>query len=209
MLVFALFLLLAADLSTYRQFHFGMNVAEAVKQSGLSNNDSKVVATRPALVQSLEWQPQRSATPNSVDNVVLSFYNNQLFRMVVSYQRLRTEGMKTEDMIESISQTYGPATQPDATIVLPSYNDEPVKVLARWEDADYSLNLVHSFMDSYALIGVSKSLEAPALAAIAQSIRMDREEAPAKEIVRHEKEASAAKDALEKARIANKAGFRP
>jgi hypothetical protein len=38
---------------------------------------------------------------------------------------------------------------------------------------------------------------------------MDLDEAPANELVRNAKEASDEKLALEKARIANKAGFRP
>jgi hypothetical protein len=205
----ALLLILAADLSSYRQFHFGMDLPTAAKQSGLATLESKVVSTRPALVESLEWQPQRAALPDSVENVILTFYNNQLFRMVINYQRIRTEGMTTEDMIESLSANYGVPTTPDTTVVLPSYNDERVKVLARWEDSDYSVNLVHSFMHSYALIAVSKSLEASALSAIAQSIRMDRDEAPGKELIHNQQEANAAKELLEKARKANKAGFRP
>jgi hypothetical protein len=209
MLTSALLLILAADLSTYRQFHFGMDLPAATKQSGLTAPDSKVITRRPALVETLEWQPQRAALPNSVENVVLTFYNDQLFRMVINYQRLRTEGMTTEDMIDSISSTYGTPTRPDVTVVLPSYNDEKVKVLARWEDADYSLNLVHSFMASYTLIAVSKPLEASALSALAESLKLDREEAPAKELLRNEKEATDAKAALDKARVANKAGFRP
>jgi hypothetical protein len=209
MLTSALLLFLAADLSTYRQFHFGMDLPSAAKASDLTAADSKLVSSRPALIQTLDWQPKRAALPNSVDDVVLTFYNNRLFRMVVNYQRLRTEGMTTEDMIESISATYGTPTLPNATIVLPSYNDEKVKVLARWEDADSSLNLVHSFMASYALIATSKSLEAPAAAALAESLQLDRKEAPGKEILRNEKEAADAKAALEKARTANKAGFRP
>src|SRR5271154_688162 len=103
----ALLLILAADLSSYRQFHFGMDLPTAVKQSVRTTLESKVVSTRPALVESLEWQPQRATPPDSVENVILTFYNNQLFRMVINYQRIRTEGMTTEDMIQSLSANYG------------------------------------------------------------------------------------------------------
>jgi hypothetical protein len=186
-----------------------MDLPAAAKLSNLTALDSKVVSTRPAKIETLDWQPPRAALPNSVENVVLTFYNNQLFRMVVNYQRLRTEGMTTDDMIDSISATYGTPTRPEETVVLPSYNDEKVKVLARWEDATSTLNLVHSFMTTYTLIAVSKSLEAPATSAIAESLQLDRTEAPAKELLRNEKEATDAKTALERARTANKAGFRP
>ena len=209
MFAFPLLLILAADLSTYRQFHFGADLPTVATQAGLTVLDSKVVSRRPAVIETLEWQPQRAALPNSIENVVLTFYNNQLSRMVINYQRQRTEGMTTEDMIDSISATYGTPTRPDATVVLPSYNDERVKVLARWEDADYSLNLVHSFLASYTLIAVSKPLEASAVSALAESLKLDREEAPAKELLRTNKEATDAKAALEKARLTNKAGFRP
>jgi hypothetical protein len=201
MLTAALILFVAADLSSYRQFRFGMERPAA--------GDVKVVSKRPALIETMEWQPQRQAKPDSVESVDLTFYDKQLFRIVVNYQRVRTEGMTIEDMVDSLSATYGPATQPDEKVVLPSYNNEQVKVLARWESSEYSFNLVHSFMASYALIGESKALAAPALAAVVESARLDREEAPGKEIARNQKEAVDAKDALEKARVVNKAGFRP
>jgi hypothetical protein len=209
MLTSALLLILAADLSTYRQFHLGMDIPTAAQRSGLIAHDSKLVSRRPALIETLEWQPQRSTPPSSIENVALTFYNNQLFRMVINYQRTHTEGMTTEDMIESISATYGTASLPEAVVVLPTYNNERVKVLARWENADYSFNLVHSSMASYALIATSKTLEDLAVSALARSLVLDRDEAPAKELLRSEKEATEVRIALEKARVSNKAAFRP
>jgi len=201
---------LSSDLSTYRQFHFGMDLPAAEKLARLTPADAKVVCKRPALVETLEWQPRRTGPADSVDNVEFGFYNNQLFRFVVNYQRLRTVGMTTEDMIDSISSVYGPATRPaDLKIVLPSYDSESEKVLARWEDADYSYSLVHSFMTSFSLIAESKALKGPAQDAIAASRKLDLDEAPANALARSTKEASDEKLALEKARIANKAGFRP
>src|SRR5689334_6323478 len=75
-----------------------------------------------------------------VKDVLLSFYNGQLFRIVVNYDRYRTEGMTAADMIEAISTTYGIAAKPDAEILFPSIASENVKVIARWEDERYSLN---------------------------------------------------------------------
>ena len=89
----------------------------------------------------------RSREAESVNEVLFNFYNGELFRMVVSYDQQRTEGLTDQDMVEAISATYGIATQPAAKIILFSssyiYNDSE-KVIARWEDSQSSLNLFHS-----------------------------------------------------------------
>ncbi len=158
MLNVALFLFLATDLSTYRQFQFGMELPAAVQAAHLTLADVKSVSVRPAVIQTFEWRPRRQAAPDSVETVDLSFYDGHLFRVVVNYQRLRTEGMTTSDLVDSLSGTYGAASTPEAQIMLPSYNNEKVPVLARWEDAQYSYSLVHTYLASFALIGESKVL---------------------------------------------------
>jgi hypothetical protein len=40
---------------------------------------------------------------------VFSFYNDQLFRLVITYDRGRTDSMTSGDVIEALSQTYGSA----------------------------------------------------------------------------------------------------
>ena len=44
--------------------------------------------------------------------VVFSFYDGELFRIVVNYDRYQTEGLTAEDFVEAISATYGPAESP-------------------------------------------------------------------------------------------------
>ncbi len=209
--------LYAGDLSKYREFQLGMNLAALAKQAQMKPSDAKTIHQRPALIQELEWQPRfaiRSRPDaDSVEEVLFSLYNNQLSRMVVSYNRARTEGLTTEDMIEAISATYGVAERPDAEIVFPSVYRETVKVVARWEDSQYSLSLVRlapsSYQPEFGLVLLSKRLDALAQAASAAAIRLDEQEAPQREIERRKKMEDENRAEQEKARPANKANFRP
>jgi len=46
------------DLSRYREFQFGMNLLAVVKQ--MQPSKARVIHQRPAVIQELEWRPQRS-----------------------------------------------------------------------------------------------------------------------------------------------------
>jgi hypothetical protein len=133
-----------------------------------------------------------------------------LYRVVVTYDRYRIEGMTAEDMIAAISTTYGPATRPTAEVAYHSYYGDSAAVIARWEDAEYSYNLVktgdHS---SYALVLYSKRLDVLAQAAIAEAARLDAQEAPQREIDKQKKQEEDEQIVLDKARSANKPNFRP
>jgi len=122
----------AEDLSKYRGFHFGSSLAAVVKQAQAQPSDVKVIHQQPAMIQELEWRPVNVAGKDSVKQVLFTFYDGQLFRMVVSYDRYNTDGVTAEDMIEAISAKYGPATKPVAEIVIPSTYSEAAKVVARW-----------------------------------------------------------------------------
>jgi len=88
-------LLDAEDLSRYREFQFGMDLSAVVKQAGMKPAEAKVIHQRPAVIQELEWQPRSflgsSAEEDSVEDVRFSFYNGELFRMVVTYDRARSQ----------------------------------------------------------------------------------------------------------------------
>jgi hypothetical protein len=206
--------LLAGDLSTYRGFQLGMDLNAAQKQAELKTSEAKMIHQRPAVIQDLEWRPRgfpaRSAASDPVKDVLLSFYNGQLFRIVANYDRYRTEGMTTGDMIDAISATYGLAANPVAEILFPSSYSEMVKVIARWEDSEYSLNLVHSpYQPSFALVSFSKQLDALAQAAAVEAIRLDGQEAPQREAEQKRRQAGEVNAKQEKARMVNKPGFRP
>jgi hypothetical protein len=210
-------LICAQDLSKYRDFQLGMNLHAVVEIVDARPSEVKVLHQRPALIQELAWRPQRafgsSREGESVNEVLLNFYNGELFRMVVSYDQQRTEGLTDQDMIEAISATYGIATQPAAKIVLFSssyiYNDSE-KVIARWEDSQSSVNLFRSSsLPRFGMLIFSKRVDALAQAAIVNAIRIDEREAPQREIAREKKEGEESRAAKEKARPANKADFRP
>jgi hypothetical protein len=204
------------DLSKYREFQFGMNLLAVAKQADVKSTEARVVHQRPALIQELEWRPQRSLSTSpegdTVKEVLFSFYNGELFRIMVNYDQYKTEGLTNEDMVEAISSRYGVAIRPAAKIILFSsfhvYNDSE-KVIARWEDSQYSLNLFRSsYQPTFGLLVFSKRLDARAVAAIAEAIRLDDQEAPQREIQRQKKQDEENRAAQEKARPANKASFR-
>jgi len=209
-------LLYGQDLSRYREFQFGMNLDSLAKQTKVKPSEAKMLHQRPAMIQELWWQRSfggSSPETDSVREVIFSFYNGELFRMLVNYDRYRTEGLTTEDMIEAISAQYGLATRPTAETVSFSssqiYNDSE-KVLARWEDAQYSYNLFRfSYGPTFGMVLFSKRLDALARAAVADAIRLDAQEAPQREIELQKKLDEGNRTAQEKAKLLNKPTFRP
>ncbi len=203
----------AADLSRYRDFQFGTDLATVAKQAGVEPSEAKVIQSRPALMQELSWRPQTLGQSPRTDPqvVVFSFYNNELFRIVVTYDRYETEGLTTADMVAAFSVAYGTAAKPagQAEVAPAVYNDEE-EILARWQDAQYRFELIRSsFGPSFRLTGVLKKLEAPVHAAALEAKRLDDREAPQKDAARVASEEEASRVKLEKARLVNKPKFRP
>ena len=207
--------LCAGDLSRYRSFRIGTDLATIAGQAQMDPAQAKVIHRRPALIQELDWRAQPlgpSTQAEAVKEVVFSFYNDQLYRIVVNYDRYKTEGLTAEDLIEAISATQGTATRVNTEIILSSIyaDNETLEVLARWEDAQYSFNLVRfSHAPSFTLVAVSKRLDAMARAAVIEAIRLDAEEAPQREIELQKKQAEENRLQQGKARLANKPSFRP
>ena len=204
----------AQDLSKYRDFQLGMSLA-AVAQRVAITSEARVLHQRPELIQELMWQPPRSfSTPpsgDSVRKVLFSFYNGELFRIVINYDWDRTEGLTVEDMVEAISSTYGLATLPATPIVARSkgYADTD-QIMAHWEDAQSSVDLVHpSYASTFGLVVLSKRLDALAQSASVEAIRLDELGAPQRAIDRKQKQEDDEHARQQKARIVNKAIFRP
>jgi hypothetical protein len=207
----------AQDLSSYRGFQLGMSLSAAAKQAEINPSEAKVIYQRPAVIQELEWQPQSSSSSSAqadpVEEVLFSFYNGQLYRIVVNYDERRTVGLTDEDLIEAISAKYGRPTTPVAQIISSSpsqvYSDSE-KVLARWEDSQYSFNLFRfSYGSVPGMLVFSKRLDALAQVAIVEAIRLNKQEAPQREIDRQKQQDDEKRAAGQKARPVNKANFRP
>jgi hypothetical protein len=205
-------LLRAQDLSKYRHFTLGMSLTKLLERTEQQMKDVKMIHGRPALIQELTWWPPNapgtSVRTESVERILFSFCDGELYKISVTYDRTSTEGLTESDMVKSISAKYGPATivGPEidsATFDRYSSKEKPV---ASWEDAQYSFNLVRSsFSDVLGLVVFSKQVNAQAELAIAEAARLDEQEGPKREAERQKKQT----DDLEVARQKNQKSFRP
>jgi hypothetical protein len=217
-LVFALMLcvgLLNAQAPVkYREFELGSNVAAVATISGVAASDVKVIHQRPALVQALEWRPRytygsAASSPDPVDRMVFTFYNDQLYKVVVDYDARRTEGITQADVVAALSATYGTATVPTGRIRETQYGQPDVR-LASWGDAEYSVTLFRvAYPNTFRLVVSSTRLDLLAAAAGVEAVRLDALEAPQRELVRVRVAADAARVAEEEAKRVNLPGFRP
>ena len=209
----------AEDPSAYRGFRLGMTVLAVATQAGLPVTAAKAVFERPLLIQELEWRPPAVARSpgappeqDSVAQVTFGFCNGELYRMVVSYDADRTEGLTEQDLVEALSAAYGPARVPVAKIITSpagqSYNEEePVR--ARWEDARSSINLFYlSYRSAFGLVIFSKALEPLARAGIDEGTRLAQLDAPRLEAAERKTRDDIELAAHAKARVANKIAFR-
>jgi hypothetical protein len=205
--------------SGYRNFQLGGDLHSVSALSGVAASEAKTIHQRPAVIQQLEWRlpyAVSGSTPpqnDPVRQIVFSFYNDQLSRMVVDYDHDRTAGMTDGDMIDAISIAYGPPLKPavkKTRAVAFQVEVESGTPVARWGDADYSVVLYRSpYTSGFRMIVASPRLEALARTADAQAIRLDEQEAPRLEIARLKKQTEDARASEEKSRTANKAAFRP
>ena len=205
-------LLRAQDLSKYRHFTIGMDLNKVLQRTDQKIADVKVIHGQPALIQELTWWPPSlpgaSYQADPVEQIHLSFYNAELYRISVTYDVSSTEGLTADDLVKSISAKYGPPT--NLTFPLEPAKFDPYEVrqktVASWEDAQYSLNLVRSsFTDGLGLTIYSKSINAAAELAAVQAVELEKQEAPTREAQRQKKKS----DDLEAARQKNRKTFRP
>jgi hypothetical protein len=211
MVLLAIPLSARAELSSYRGLRFGMNVAAVAQHCGISP-EPRVVDRRPELIQELMWLPPHvgDTAGDSVEKILFTFYNDQLARIAVSYERSRTEGLTAEDLIEAISATYGGAALSAVGTAGSSAGNIDDRILARWEDADTSITLFRSkYLSTFGLVLLSKHLDALTTVAHAEAILLDEREAPARESARQQKQSDDDRAKEEAVRRVNKAAFKP
>ena len=208
------------DRAGYREFRLGADLTTVAALAKLPASGANTLHQRPALLQELEWR-QPYVTSGSaalqrdpLQRIVFSFYDGQLFKLVIGYDRQRTTGLTDSDLIEAISAIYGVAMlqpSPSQVSALAELRvGEWGPRIAQWGDVDYAVALYRSsFASEYRVVVTSPRLEALAQAATAAAIRLDEREAPQREVERREKEAADTRALQEKARLANKATFRP
>ena len=205
-------LLRAQDLSKYRHFTLGMSLTRVLERTDQKTAGVKVIHGRPALIQELTWWPPNlpgsSLRSDNVEQILLSFYNAELYKIYVTYDRTSTEGLTAEDMVKSISAKYGPATsvKPEVDSATNERYDMRQKPVATWEDSQYSLNLIRSSSSgSFELLIYSKRLNAEAEVALAEAVKLEKEEEPQREAERQKKQTGD----LEATRQKNQKSFRP
>jgi hypothetical protein len=206
----------AQELSHYRAYALESSVDTVVTAIGARATEVRTLHERPEHIQELQWRaPYASADSTSADpvrDVAFSFVNDALYQLLVTYDRDRTAGLTNDDIIESLSVTYGtPVLKP--TIVrteLPSAVLEDAIVLAQWSDAAASLTLLRDmYSPDFQLILISKVLNARARGAIREGIRLDALEAPQREMEKRKRDLADATATRDKTRATNKAAFRP
>lgn len=210
----------AQELENYRAFRLGSSVTTVSSLTGARASDLRIVHERPALLQNLSWRPRFSAgtpipNPDPVDEIVFSFYNDQLFKIDVRYDNSRTAGMTRDDIIAALSSNYGAPTRTASTRAARptarSYEDyDALALVAEWQRGQTKATLSQAtYGSTFSLLIVAVPVDALARTARDAAVILDAREAPAREAARVKKEEEDARAERERARAANKETFRP
>jgi hypothetical protein len=210
----------AEELGDYRQFRLGSSVADVSSLTAARASDLRVVHERPALLQDLSWRPRFAAgTPipnlDPVDEIVFSFYNDQLFKIAVRYDNTRTAGLTREDITAALSSDYGAPTRvaliPAGRSITRGYDASGVLALvAEWQRGDAKVTLSQTtYSSAFSLLIVAVPVDALARTAHDAAVTLDAREAPAREAARAKKQEADAQAEQERARATNKETFRP
>ena len=206
----------AQELSRYRAYALESSVDTVATTIGTRPTEASTLHERPEKIQELQWrapyESPGSASADPVRSLAFAFVNDALYQVLVTYDRERTAGLTNDDIIQSLSASYGtPALK--STIVrteLPSAVLDNAIVLAQWSNAATSLTLVRDvYSPDFQLILISKALSARARGAIREAIRLDALEAPQREIEKRKQDVAEASATRDKTRATNKAAFRP
>lgn len=209
-------LVYAQDMSRYRGYVLESSLDAVAATSGVRAADAKTLHERPATIQQLAWRESyvdsRDTQADPVRDIAFMFFNDALYQVIVNYHQDRTAGLTSSDIVESLTATYGePSFASAKTRTSPPAEAFPDSVVvARWENTDSLLTLVRgSYTPQFQLILVSKPLSTRARIAVREAVRLDALDAPRREAAQRKSEASNASAARDKARLANKAAFRP
>ena len=118
--------LAAQERDRYREFQLRSDVATVLAITGVQTPEVKFIHQRPAVIQELRWRPRYAVTrsagaeANATEQIVFTFYNDQLFRVTVEYDSERTKGLTDRDMTEAISAVYGSEVRPTLSRTRPT-----------------------------------------------------------------------------------------
>ena len=99
-------MLRSQDLSKYRAFTLGSSLSTVLKQTDQKVSDVKTLHDQPALIQEFTWWPPAihgvAYRSDTVEQILFSFCDGQLYKIVVNYEQSALEGMTGADMVKSI-----------------------------------------------------------------------------------------------------------
>ena len=206
----------AQDLSRYREYALKASVTAVAAKGGARPDDATTLHQRPATIQELRWRTPyiygATGPADPVREIAFRFYDDALYQIVVRYDRDRTEGLTSKDILEALSMTYGTPTlaNEQAGTTQPTGAVPDTVVLARWEDAESVVTLARgSYAPEFQLVVMSKPLGALATNAIREAVRLNALEAPQREAAQRKTDADDARAALDKKRQVNRATFHP
>ena len=204
----------------YREFALGSPVARVVEQVHSTAADVVLLHERPALLQELPWRARyfsigpSQAPKDPVQQMLFRFFEDQLFRITIDYDRLQTEGMTDADMVAAFSERYGtplvPSDPAKPSVTLSALSLNSSTDVARWSDGDIRVVLSRNrFTGGFQVVVRSERLNGLARVADDEAIRTEAAAAPALDLARRQRSADDARLAKEKARASNVAAFRP
>lgn len=208
----------AQEIGHYRDFQLGASVAAISALTETRSADVTVVHERPVVMQELRWIPSSFGAAGKsrgmgLQQIVFSFYENQLYRLMIDYERSQTKGMTDRDVVDAVSAMYG---QPSSSKITDggtdTWNNESVaaRVVARWNGAGFAVALSRwAYGGAWRLVVESTPLAALARTADTRALVLDVQEGPQREADRARRERQGKDDAEAAARSANKATFQP
>ena len=202
-------------LSRYRGVTLGDPVQVVVDQLKVTSSDVKVVHERPTLIQLITWRPRRLVSgtvvePDALSEMVLTFHIGRLAGIKAIYDLDRTKGLTNADLHEAFTNTYGTSLLiPTLTRTTAASRAEP-EIIGRWDDAETLVLLwrepsTNRIKLTVASIATDRALQE----AIADGLRLEASEAPARDLARRATEDAAIRARDEKARSDNKSTFKP
>jgi hypothetical protein len=213
----AVSLLAAQTPLRYRTYEMGDDLRTIAQQIGVPSPPGLVVPRPLGVVEELRWRAEyvrRGTAPSGdpVARLVFSFYEDQLFRIVIDYAPDRTEGMTEADLVAAVSKVYGPPAKrsqpPDRVGSHPQLADDVV--IAQWTGStDQVALLTVPGQSAFRMIVSSSRLEALARAAGTLMGPADRHDRPSINPGSPHLDAERSVSAGETTRRANIASFIP
>ena len=208
----------APPLAQYRDVTLGDSVQTVAERLQVSASDVKVLYAAPSLVQEITWRPHRFVSGTTVvadplAEMVLTFHSNRLTRIIVSYDRERTQGLTDADLHELLTTEYGTAllrsTPTTPTVARIGINAQR-QTISSWADAETLLLLWREeYPRRVGLTIAATNADRALQEAIVEGARLEVEGAPRRAIDKQVAAAAATEQRDAKIRKDNKAKFKP